>query len=243
MNKRERMQKKKESMSSFRWKLMTVGLPIYVLLSFLLIAVFVWLLAAESVEAIAVIIWIGCLVFVNVGMAILSLRVTKEDVKFEMQRFSYLFEENISFEDERLIVADEDLVYTLEGSRVKMEFPDEGAGQVFDEARENVFYIPWERAELGLASQSVARRVYLAVAVFSMDEDMIPFFIPLDEKVFAFMRKIGLDQKMDHFWSYLMYNPENAFKQLVTKGRIVKMYNKKTGKMFMNEAGDFLGDE
>lgn len=243
MDKKERMRKKKESMSSFRWKVMTVGLPIYVVLSFLLIAVFVWLLAAESVEAIAVIIWIGCLVLVNVGMAILSLRVTKEDVKFEMQRFSYLFEENISFEDERLIVADEDLVYTLEESGVKMEFPDEGAGQVFDEARENVFYIPWERAELGLASQSVARRVYLAVAVFSMDEDMIPFFIPLDEKVFAFMRKIGLDQKMDHFWSYLMYNPENAFKQLVTKGRIVKMYNKKTGKMFMNEAGDFLGDE
>ncbi len=243
MNKNERMRKKKESMSPFRWKVMTVGLPLYALLSFLLITVFVLLLAAENVEAIAVIVWIGCLVFVNAGMALLSIRLTKEDVKFEMQRFSYLFEKNISFEDERLIVVDGDLVYTLEESGVKMEFPDEGAGQVFDEARENVFYIPWERAELGLASQSVARRVYLAVAVFSMDEDMIPFFIPLDEKVVAFMRKIGLDQKMDHFWTYLMYNPENAFKQLVTKGRIVKMYNKKTGKMFMNEAGDFLGDE
>lgn len=230
MDKKEWMRKKKESMSPFRWKMLTIGLPLYVLLSFLLIAVFVWLLAAESVEAIAVIVWIGCLVFVNVGMVILSLRATKEDVKFEMQRFSYLFEENVSFEDERLIIADEELVYTLEEGGVKMEFPDEGAGQVFDEARENVFYIPWERAELGLASQSVSRRVYLAIAVFSMDEDMIPFFIPLDEKVFAFMRKIGLDQKMDHFWSYLMYNPENAFKQLVTKGRIVKMYNKKTGK-------------
>lgn len=243
MNRKEWIRNKKDNTSPFRWKMMTVGLPLYVLFSLSLLVTFVWMILTEHVEAVAVIVWIGCLGFVNVGMVFLSMRLTKEDVKFEMQRFSYLFEKDIAFEDECLLIADGELTYTLEKEGVKLEFPDEGAGQVFDEARENVFYIPWERAEIGLASQSVRRRVYLAIAVFSMDEYMIPFFIPLDEKVFAFMRKIGLDQKMDHFWSYLLYNPENAFKQLVTKGRIVKMYNKKTGKIFVNEAGDFLGDE
>lgn len=243
VNRKEWIRNKKESMSPFRWKVMTVGLPLYIVLSLLLIAVFVRQASAEKVEAVAVIVWLACLVFVNIGMAFLSMRLTKEDGKFEMQRFSYLFEKELLFEEEQLIVADEELAYTLEKEGVKLEFPDEGAGQVFDEARENVFFIPWERAELALASQSVRRHVYLAVAVFSMDEDMVPFFIPLDEKVCAFMKKNGLDKKMDGNWTYLTYNPEDAFKQLVTKGRITKMYNKKTGKMFVNEAGEFLDNE
>lgn len=231
-------------MSSFRWKILTVGIPLYVLILLFPAPIILGLLAVGNDAGIIVAIaWIPWMVLVNVAAFVLLALATKVDVKIEMERFSYLFNEPKPCEEESLTVTDEDLVYTLEKDGVQLEIPDEEAGQVFDEARENVFYIPWERAELVLATQSVYRRVYLAIAVFAMDDDLIPFFIPLDEKVFAFMKKTGLDKKMDGNWTYLLYNPENAFKQLVTKGRIVKMYNKKTGKLFVDGQGNFLGDE
>lgn len=244
MTLKEKREQRKASMSPFRWKILTVGLPLYVLLLLFPAPIIIGLLAAKNDAGIIVAYaWIPWMVLVNVAAFVLLALATKVDVKIEMERFSYLFKEPEPFEEESLTVTDEDLVYTLDKDGVQLEFPDEEAGQVFDEAKENVFYIPWERAEFALASQSINRRVYLAIAVFAMDDDLVPFFIPLDEKVFAFMKKTGLDKKMDGNWTYLTYNPENAFKQLVTKGRIVKMYNKKTGKLFVDGRGNFIGDE
>ncbi len=241
MELKEYVKKMKENMSPFRWKMMTVGEPIMLGVLFApgVVALLLFAFGLETAGFYATIVWIGLMVLEIIGALVFLLPwLNKQDVKIEMERSAYLFKEPKPFHEDSLTIVDEDLIYTLDKEGVKLEIPGEEGEQVFDEAKNNVFYIAWERAELHLASQAISRRMYLAMCVFDIDADeQLPFFIPIDEDVYAFMKKHGLDKKMDGYWQYLTYNPEDAVKQILLQGHIVRFYDRKTGKRI-----DFNGD-
>ncbi len=239
---KEKRRIKRESMSPFRWKILTVGLPIYVVaLLFPALIVLVLLGAGNDAGLIVAYAWPFWLLAVNVAMFVFLARATGKDVEIEMGRFAYLFQNPKPWQQEPLTVLDDVFAYTLDKEGARLELPPIEGEQVFDEAQENVFYIPWDKAELCLATQSVYRRVYIALAVFPLDSNSnaIPFFVPMNEEVFAFLKATGLDERMDADWLYLLYNPKDAFKQIVKYGRILKMRHKDTGKTFVDE-GEFI---
>ncbi len=233
-------------MTPFRWRILNWGVPAYVAVMLLPAPIGIGLLAAGNDAGLIVCYaWFGWLIAVNIAALVLLALATRVDVKNELARYHYLFEAPKTLSDEPLVIPDGEFTYTLTSECARLELPPIEGEQVFDEAQENVFHIPWRRAELALATQSEYRHVYIALAVFppEMDEDLIPFFIPITEDAFAFIKKMGFDSKLGGDWDYLFYHPEDAFKQLVLKGRILTMRNKKTGKLFLGEDGNFLGDE
>ena len=81
-------------MSSFRWKILTVGIPLYVLILLFPAPIILGLLAVGNDAGIIVAIaWMPWMVLVNVAAFVLHAFATKVDVKIEMERFSYLFNE------------------------------------------------------------------------------------------------------------------------------------------------------
>ncbi len=233
-------------MSPFRWKILTVGMPVYVAILLIPGILSIILLALENdVGLIMGYVWFGWMIVVNIAVFILLALATKVDVKIEMERYKHLFEPPKTLSDEPITVLDEELTYTLDERGAKLEIPVLEGEQVFDEAQENVFHLDWTRAELALATQVEYRHVYIALAVLptEFDEGSMPFFIPMTEDVFAFIKKMGFEDRVGSDWDYLFYNPEDAFKQLVKYGRIVKLRNKKTGKVFVDSQGNFIGDE
>ena len=96
-----------------------------------------------------------------------------------------------------------------------------------------------------MATQQQVRRVRLALAIFSTNpaSQDATLFVPLYEQVFQAVKAFGLEERIkDGSWDYLFYNPQDAFKQIITKGRILTMRNKKTGKLFVDKQGDFIGE-
>jgi hypothetical protein len=75
-----------------------------------------------------------------------------------------------------------------------------------------------------------------------VDEEEM-YFLPIDEAVYSAIVAFGLEEKMSAEWYYIRFNPQDAFKQILAKGYIGKMYNPKTGEMFLDEDGNFYGDE
>ena len=68
--------------------------------------------------------------------------------------------------------------------------------------------------------------------------------MPMSEELFSAIKGFGLDDNIDDGnWTYLFYNPEDAFRQILKKGRIITMRNKKNGEIFVNKNGDFIGEE
>ena len=244
MKLKERIRRNKEIMSPLRRTINYTVIPIWLLIYILPLAVVIPLMIIDEEKYFFV--FVACMVWwvfwLILPLALLPF-LTKKETQIELECYNYLFQDPKEVMDEPLVVVDEELTYYLEKDGARMEFPAEEGEQVFDEAKENVFYIPWERAEVALATQSHLRRVYIALAVFPMDEDAPPFFIPLNEDVYAFIKKMELDKQLGADWTYLLYNPQDAFEQILTKGRILKMRNKKTGKIFVDAQGDFIGDE
>ena len=244
MKLREIIQKEKEWMSPLRWTINYIIIPIWAAISFVPLVVVISLMIVDDVKYMSVfivgMIWIAIM---YIALLIALPFITKKETQIELERYSYLFKEAKEIENIPLVIVDESLTYTLDKDGARMEVPPEEGEQVFDEAKENVFYIPWERAEIAFATQTYLRRVHIALAVFPMDENAPPFFIPFNEDVYAFIKKIGLDKQFGADWAYLFYNPEDAFKQILTKGRILKMRNKKTGEVFVDAQGNFIGDK
>ena len=244
MKLKEIIQREKELMSSFRWKLNYRIIPIFLVSWLLPLLAMIPLMSIDEERYtplfIGVMIWVG-LVFV--GMIAMLPWITKKETQIELERYNFLFKDPKILEEDKIIVPDEELVYTLDKEGVYMEIPAESEGQVFDENKENLFYIPWDRGEFALATQAHLHRVYIALAVFSLDREMLPFFIPLTEESYALIKSVGIDKQLGGEWAYLFYNPEDAFKQILAKGRIVTMRNKKTGKAFVDAQGNFIGNE
>ena len=71
------------------------------------------------------------------------------------------------------------------------------------------------------------------------EEEM--FFLPVTADLYAAVAHFGLEDKMSAEWFYIQSNPQDAFKQILAKGYIGKMYDPKTGEMFADEDGNFYG--
>ena len=231
-------------MSPLRWKFNHAIMPIWAATLFLpLLAVIPLMILDQEKYFFVFIVWMAWIGIAFIAMLCTIPFMNKKETQIELERYGYLFKEPKFIESNTVTVNDEGIIYTLDRDGAHMEFPMEEGEQVFDEAKENVFYIPWERAELALATQTYLRRIHIAVAVFSLDMDAPPFFVPLTEEVFSMIKMLHLDNKLGGEWAYLFYNPQDAFKQILTKGRIIKMRNKKTGKLFVDAQGNFIGDE
>ena len=74
-----------------------------------------------------------------------------------------------------------------------------------------------------------------------MDMDAPPFFIPFNEELYAFIKEKELDKRLGEDWEYLHYNPEEAFKQFLLRGRIVKYRDKKDGEPFRDKPEESYG--
>ena len=166
----------------------------------------------------------------------------KEALERELKRFSYLFQDPKPLTENEIKIQMEfvKMTYTLtqDGVTVEWEQTEEAGGQVFDEVQENRQYIPWDRAKLLLATQKGGYCVHIALAVAT---DVI-YFIPMQEKLFQAICAFRLKEKLDGQWQYLFYNPQDAFKQIFKKGRILEMRDKETGKLLADQSGNSLGE-
>ena len=223
-------------MNPLRKKFINIALPTYLTVSMIpLMAAFPLMILEDGKYAVLIAcLWAVWFALASAGMLYASGRMSVKEAEGERARYAYLFQEPIKAKDV-LTVPDEELCYTLDKDGVRLEFPGEEREQVFDELKENAFFISWERADLVLATQSYMRRVYLALAVFSMDMDAPPFFIPFNEELYAFIKEKELDKRLGEDWEYLYYNPEEAFKQFLLRGRIVKYRDKKDGEPFRDK--------
>ncbi len=224
----EERKRKKKIMTPFRWRILNLGIPAYVVTLLFPALIGMGLLAAGNDVGLVVCgAWFGWMVVVNIAAFVLLALATRVDVKNEMERYHYLFKAPKALSGEPVTVLEESLIYTLTDECARLEIPALEGEQVFDEVQENVFHIPWDRAETAFASQVEYRHVYIALAVFPLDEDVPPFFIPITEDVFAFIKRMGLENKIGDDWDYLFRDPQDAFKQLVKWGRIIKIKDKR----------------
>ena len=228
----ERLKKEKEEMHPLRWKLSYIGLPVYLLLS---LTPFLVAIPFMENEQTAIILGVSCLGWFFLCSAVtyaLTLWTDSRIVNFEKERYGYLFRTPNPLEKESIEVLDEDLRYTLHKEGARLELLGVEREQVFDELRDNVFFVSWERAEFALATQTYLGKIYFALAIISLDFDVPPFFVPFNEEVYAFIKEKGFDKRLEEDWEYLFYNPDDAFKQILKKGRIVKYRDKKGEKPF-----------
>ncbi len=246
----EVIRREKELMSPLRWKINYVVVPLYLAISLLpLFAVIPLMIADENKYTPVFIVWIALVAIATVALLCSLPFITRKEVRVELERYSYLFKEPSPIENDCVVIRDEEITYTLDREGIRVEWPKEGE-QVFDEVREDAFFIAWDKAELCFATQTHLRRVHMALAVFpfySENDFSGPYlpqiFVPISEESFSAIKAFGLGKDFGADWTYLFYNPEDAFKQILTKGRIIKMRNKKTGKVFVDARGNFIGDE
>ena len=249
---REILQQEKEMMTPFRRRVNWWILIGYIVWLSLLIIVVPLMIIDENKNAVFMFIWLGLgLVYMGV-LIFLNPRIIQKETEIELQGFSYLFTEPKPLEGDSVTIEEEDILYTLTKEGVRVEIPEkvllqngEYTGQVFDEVKENVFFLRWADTEIFLATQQQARRVRLALAIFSTDPALedATLFVPISEKIFYAVKAFGLEERIkDGSWDYLFYNPQDAFKQIITKGRILTMRNKKTGKLFVDKQGNFIGE-
>jgi hypothetical protein len=131
---------------------------------------------------------------------------------------------------------------TKEGLLVRFE--EKCGEQVFDELPENVFFVPWERAEYFLVTQNVNHRVQIGFAVVipnasdQPDEEAV-FVLLMQEKVYTAMHAFGLMEKTAMDWAYWQYNPQDAFKQILRYGQVRRLRDKDTGKILKNDTDMF----
>lgn len=230
----------KEQMHPLRWKMLYIGLPLYFLLGFgafiggILVDVFV--LGAEDGPGLLTFIAVGIFIICSALLLILSSKITKMEVREEMQKFAYLFEEPTPLESETFVEKLDDIgvTYTLDKNGIRIEWEAEEGGQVFDEAQENRLSFEWHEVDLCLATQAIFRRAQLALA-FLPRTNPVAFILPMNENVYRAMHTFNLMEKTAEDWAYLQYNPEDAFMQIIAFGRILKMRDKKTGKKIVDE--------
>lgn len=230
----------KEQMNPLRWKMIHVGLPLYVLLSVGLfmgaVLIDVFLLGAVDEPGVLTYVGIAWFVLCTVLTLVFSSKITKMEVREEMQKFAYLFETPTPLESETFVEKLDDIgvTYTLDKNGIRIEWEAEEGGQVFDEAQENRLSFEWHEVDLCLATQAIFRRAQLALA-FLPRTNPVAFILPMNENVYRSMHTFNLMEKTAEDWAYLQYNPEDAFMQIIAFGRVLKMRDKKTGKKIVDE--------
>ena len=167
-----------------------------------------------------------------------------EKIKAEKENYAYLFKEPAPLTDEKVVIdyADDNVLFTFEKDGLSVLFKDEETnedkGQVFDEIPENIVFVPWQHADCFIVTHNENRRVHIGLAVIGQNyneerEDV--FVIPIWEKTYEAMHAFGLIKKTENDWIYLHYNPDDAFKQILNSGRVMKIRDKNTGKIIKDE--------
>ncbi len=256
MNIKETVQEEKLPMSPVRKKFIWIALPIWVAFTVLpLILIGILIGVNEQKYEWLIIVWVATVCVVGLLFLCFGTRwLTKKETEFELEHYAYLFKKSGVSDVETYAYEDREvgMTYTLTKEGVKAEWPEEGE-QVFDDVKTNVRFLAWEDAEVSLATHNHMRRAHIALAIFpSFDSDieqsqkhadMGMVILPMTEGLFAAIRAFGLDEKtFSADWSYLFYNPTDAMKQIVSRGRILTMCNKKTGKIFVDKRGNFVAD-
>lgn len=238
-------------LSSIRKKFLCIFLPVWFAVTLIPLIILCVLMAengAEKYEA-HLLILIACIL--GVGLCCLGVFLPwlnrKECVERELKRFGYLFKEPNPLTEKEVKIQDDEMgvAYTLtqEGIFAEWKQNEQGEGQVFDEVQENSRFIPWEETELMLATQKGFHCVHIALAIFfEQNTDYTAasaFFIPMQKELYQAICAFDLKGKLDGNWAYLFYNPKDAFGQILTKGRIIVMCNKKTGEVFVDKNGNY----
>ena len=253
MSLKEMIQAEKAEMTPQRRTFNYVVCPIaFSLVAVLLLVAIVLMTMDEAVFAPVFFCLIGVAVFLLVALLLWGLFLAKAEVGIELKKYAFLFEEAKPIEGDEVTAKDREagLTFTLTKGGLKIRFP-ETEEAVFDETQENVRFLRWDDTEFYTATDNRSRRVWLAVGVMDVagrsvdaeayEEEM--YFLPIDGAVYSAIVAFGLEEKMSAEWYYIRLNPQDAFKQILAKGYIGKMYNPKTGEMFLDEDGNFYGDE
>ena len=249
---------KKNIMSPKRWRFNYVYTPLYGVATTLPLVLFCFIFGLDEDFIIYFCVWIGIFLAVSGVYLSIGLKLKKQEVQDELQVFSYLFEQpNFIDGDEIVIPVEEDgITYTFHKDGLTAKLEDSSQEGVFEEVDENTFFAPWEDVEFALGTQSLYRRVQIAVAVVvnaykienmgnfaggvfalppkaeGLPPAIVPFVLPMSKPLFTALMQFGLMDKIGVEFEYLFYNPEDAFKQIIEYGRVLHPHDKKDGMTF-----------
>ena len=247
MSVQELKKRKKAEMSPIRYKFNHLFFPIYLSLIAVMIALSVALgVLVEPMEWSFLPACIGIALIVSVIAQ--EIRIAKKELKIELSRWSYVFENNVPFDEEILETDDPETgisyVLTAKGLRCILPITKE---QVFDEVKDNEFLLPWTDVEIVIATDNFARRVRLAAAVVdvskrSVNGNYVPtdreiHFLPLEKELVGFFQKHGLDKRISVEWQYIRKEPTDSFKQILSRGYI-RTLKDQNGKRIKREHAD-----
>lgn len=249
MTLKEMRKREKEEMSSFRYKMNRYGNPSFfavILLSVMAIVIVgryvknpLWCLLPAGIAVLTV----ALLLFVSAA-------IERRELKTELSRWAYLFKTDLSFDGETLETEDPEteIKYLLSRKGVRYTLPIQGE-QVFDEAVENEFFLPWSDVEIVVATDNFARRVRIAAAVIDVSKRSVMgsylptekdiHFLPMEEELVAFFAKLGLTEKISVEWRYIQREPNDAFRQILTRGYIRSLKDE-NGRRIKRENADHL---
>ena len=248
MTLKEMKKREREEMNPVRYTMKYLWFPIVILL--IVAAVVAAVLVGVFVKP-----WLWCLlpsgvaVALLVGLIVINAVVARKELETELSRWAYLFQSEDYPSD---IIETEDpetgIQYVLSEKGLRYVLPIE-CEQVFDEVKENEFFLPWSDVEIVVASDNFARRVRLAFAVVdvskrSVDGEYLPgdnelHFLPLEQELADFFRKYGLDKRLSVEWRYIQIQPKDAFKQILSRGYIRTLLGE-DGKRVRRERADDL---
>ena len=241
---KENIKKEKEYMHPLRWKLTYIGVWLYLLIAFggAVGAVVLDVAVLGSVDKPSVLTWVGVLFFVLVSVVfvLLSEKITKLEVQDAMDEYSYLLTDGAPLETDTVEICNQldEFSYTVNREGVTVKKPHEEGEQVFDEVKNGVLFMPWDRTDVLIVTSNLYRRARFAVAVINKDaeteEDAI-FFIEMRQDLYQALYAFGLAEHVEEDLKYLRYNPKNALKQIVGVGRVVTLRDKDTGKRINEE--------
>ena len=245
---KETKKREREEMNPVRYTMKYILVPIVCTLIVLSVA-------AAVLIGIFVKPWLWCLLpsgvalALFVGLIVADAAVKRRELETELSRWAYLFQGK-EFPADTVETEDPEtgIQYVLSEKGLRYVLPIE-CQQVFDEVKENEFFLPWSDVEVVVASDNFARRVRLAFAVVdvskrSVDGEYMPsysevHFLPLEQELADFFRKYGLDKRLSVEWRYIQVKPKDAFKQILSRGYIRTLIAE-DGKRVRRERADDL---
>ena len=149
-------------MNPIRYQMNHVYFPIY-LVVLMAVCATIPLVAALAVNKLWTIAPVAVAMVLIALVVALEANVRSKELKIELARWAYLFKDDVEFDGESLDTDDPETgnAYTLTRKGVLVKLPIAGE-QVFDEAMENEFFLPWSDVEIVVATDNFARRVRIA---------------------------------------------------------------------------------
>ena len=237
MTRKEIVKLEKENTHPLRWKMITLGVPLYVLLAIFgtaaAVLVDVFVMGSEESPGWLSFVGIGWFVVLSVFLVLLSERITKLEMREALQQYAYLFESPTPITEEKILPEglDEGIycALTKEGFYVRTE--EKCDGQVFDEVSEDTFFVDWAHADYFLVTQNMYHRVHIGLAVVLPDDAEERFFVvPMQKKVYDGLYAFAMNEKIARDLAFLRFNLPFAFKHILATGTVLKQRDPKTKK-------------